>query len=406
MFDHVSQSIGAPLSRRALLARGSAIGAGLLVRPSTSWPALLGDEGKILVVVQLSGGNDGLNTVVPINDPEYAKRRGRLAIARKEAIDIGNGRALHPSMSGLATLFRKNRLAIVEGCGYPSPNRSHFKSMDIWHAGDPSATDLRYGWLGRALDACDDPAPDLAVNVSPRSPLALQGEHYKPISFRDPSAYRYVATKRVSNAFEKVADVAERDANPVLAAVRRTADEALGTSRRIRELALAYDTPQDYPRQAFGSSLRSIAGLIAGGLKSRVYYTYLGSFDTHAGQLQRHANLLTQLDQGLAAFSSDLERLGLADRVCVVAFSEFGRRVAPNASGGTDHGVAGPMFVVGSRVKGGLYGRHPSLVDLDKGDLVHTTDFRRVYATLLDDWMGADSRTVLGAPFESLRFVS
>lgn len=397
-------------SRRAFLAHGVA-GAGLLLTPRvfasafdpTSLPS---GEDRILVVVQLSGGNDGLNTVVPIDDPAYRKVRGQLALARNDCIAIGDGLALHPSMKGLAELYAAKRLAVIQGCGYPSPNRSHFKSMDIWHAGDPEASDFRHGWLGRALDRVESAAPELAVNVAPRAPLALHGERYRPISFRDPGAYRYSATKHVSEAFERVADGRQAVANPVLDAVRRTADEALETSRKVRGLALAYKTPEKYPRQPFGSSLQSIAGLIAGGLGARVYYTYLGSFDTHANQLPRHATLLGQLDSGLVAFQRDLERLGLADRVCVVAFSEFGRRVAANASGGSDHGVAGPMFVLGSAIQGGLYGRHPSLVDLEKGDLVHTTDFRRVYATLLDKWMRSDAAAVLGAVHEPLAFLA
>lgn len=392
------------MDRRGFLRTGS-LGLGSLYLASSLRAAggFARDDEKILVVLQLSGGNDGLNTVVPIDDPQYARLRGRLAIAKKDALPIGRGLGLHPALPGLAELHRDKKLAIVQGCGYPKPNRSHFKSMDIWHSADPTSSDLRYGWLGRALDQVEGAAADTAINISTKVPLALQGERYKPISFRDPNAYRYTATQSVSNAFQKLADAEEEASrNPVLAMVRRTADEALATSKRIRNLAARYKTPQGYPRQPLGSSLRSIAGLIAGGLGSRVYYTYLGGFDTHANQAGRHGNLMRQLDAGLVAFQRDLERLGVADRVCVVVFSEFGRRVKPNASGGTDHGVAGPMMVLGSAVKGGVVGEHPSLVDLNKGDLVHTTDFRRVYATLLDDWLRIDHEAPLRGKFESL----
>lgn len=396
-------------ARRELL-RVSALGsAACLAKPLRCAPAALGVRARddtILVVVQLSGGNDGLNTIVPHGDREYRRARGRLALDASSLHSIRSGLGLHAALRGMREIYAAGKLAIVQGCGYPSPNRSHFKSMDIWHAADPSGRALDSGWLGRAIDRMPKRATESAVNVSTKSPLALAGRAYRPVSFRDPAAYRYAANKQVASAFEQIAtrstERVSRAKNPVLAAVRRTAEEALETSRDVRALASAYRTPIRYERQVVARSLRSVAGLIAGGLGARVYYTYHGGFDTHANQLGRHNLLLGQLDRALASFQRDLERTGVADRVCTVLFSEFGRRVRPNASGGTDHGVAGPMIVLGNAVKGGVYGAHPSLTELDRGDLAHTTDFRSVYATLLEDWMGLPSREALRGRFDKL----
>jgi uncharacterized protein (DUF1501 family) len=366
-----------------------------------------GADDRVLVVLQLSGGNDGLNTVVPYEDAEYRRARGRLALAAKDLHQIGQARGLHPSLKGAAQLFKDHKLAIIEGCGYPNPNRSHFKSMDIWHAADPTGRDLRYGWLGRAMDLVsrEKTEPSLAINISASSPVALNGVNYKPIAFKDPNAYRYTAAKDVTETFERMSGEDAAD-NPLLARLRRTADDAVQTSREIRSKAMSYRPIARYPRSSLANSLRTVAGLIKGGLPTRVYYTYHGGFDTHANQAGRHVNLLNQLDGAIVAFQKDLEQQGLADRVVLMAFSEFGRRVRINGSGGTDHGVAGPMFVMGSRVKGGLHGEHPSLTDLNRGDLKHTTDFRSVYATLLDRWLTIDSKRVLGSDFQKLGFLA
>lgn len=396
-------------SRRAFLGFGAAgLGVwslgGLRQRGVLHGMGGLGGGDEILVVLQLSGGNDGLNTIIPYQEAEYRRARGRLAIASKDVLPLDGGLGLHPNLKGLAGLYQSKRLAVIQGVGYPNPNRSHFKSMDIWHAADPTGRDLRYGWLGRALDLATRaaPDPDLAVNVSARAPLALNGVSYKPISFQNPGSYRFVGSADVTESFEKMVREPAAEKNSVLARLRRTAKEAVETSDAIRTTATRYRTPVRYPRNQLAAPLRTVASLIGGGLSTRVYYTYQGGYDTHTNQAGRHANLLLQLDQAVTAFQQDLERLGAADRVVLMVFSEFGRRVRANASGGTDHGVAAPVLLLGSRVRGGLYGRHPSLEDLTKGDLKHNVDFRRIYKTLLDDWLRIESKKVLRGEFEAL----
>ncbi len=396
-----------PFDRRRFLGLSLASAGAWCFGPSLRANPVLGlgrepvEGGRILVVLQLSGGNDGLNTVVPYEQPEYYRARGSLAIAAKDVHRIGSGVGLHPGLSGLAQMYGEGKLAVIQGVGYPKPNRSHFKSMDIWHSADPTGRDHRFGWLGRALDSVESDDPARGINISSSVPLALNGRDYKPVSFQNPGAYRYAGGSDVVSAFERIVKNDTED-NPVLERLRRTAAEAVQTSAEIRRKSQAYRTTVAYPRNRAAVALKTVAGLIAGGMSTSVYYTYLGGFDTHTNQARRHANLMTQLSGALVAFQKDLEKHGLADRVVVMAFSEFGRRVKANGSGGTDHGVAGPVFVLGQNVKGGVHGEHPSLVELTKGDLIHSIDFRRVYATLLDGWMGIGSQRVLHGDFEQL----
>ncbi|MEZ5989470.1 MAG: DUF1501 domain-containing protein [Planctomycetota bacterium] len=365
---------------------------------------------RILVVVQLSGGNDGLNTLVPIGDPEYAKVRPRIRIQPKDALAVGEGFALHPALKGCKELVDGGKLAVIRGVGYPDPNRSHFKSMDIWHSADPTGKDLRFGWLGRALDvlgAKDEAPAELSINFGDNPPLSLNGRRCKPVSFRDPQSYRYVGAKDEESAFKEIAKKREDDPSSVLDALRRTAEDAERTSADVRRRAQEYKTPVRYPGNGLAPSLRIVAGLIAGGLPTRVYYTYHGGYDTHAGQAGRQNNLLTQLDQSLAAFAKDLERQQLLDRVTVLVFSEFGRRVRENQSGGTDHGTASVSLVMGGGVKGGLHGEPPSLTDLLRGgDLKHTVDFRGIYTELLDGVLEVDPAVVLGKRFDKVGFLA
>jgi uncharacterized protein (DUF1501 family) len=402
------------MNRRNFLGLGVA-GAGLyaLGRPTNPLAALeggldgpLGKDEKILIIVQMSGGNDGLNTLVPFGDPEYARARRRIGIAKKDVRQLEAGMGLHPSLKGLSELYKAKKLAVLQGVGYPNPNRSHFKSMDIWHAADPTGRDMRYGWLGRALDEVERNAaniPELSINFAENPPLSLNGLSYKPVSFRDPFSYRFAGSKDQDKAFKKISKEKGETKVSVLESLRRTAVDAEKSSVSVRSKAQAYKTPVKYPRSQLSGSLRTVAGLIAGGLPTRVYYCYHNGFDTHAGQANRHANLLTQMDQAIAAFQKDLARLGLEDRVCLMAFSEFGRRVKENQSQGTDHGTAGVSFVVGGSVRGGLYGEPPSLTDLLKGgDLKHGIDFRSLYADLLEGTLDVDSKKVLRGKFEKL----
>ncbi len=395
MRDNRSSSLRT--DRRTFLQLGVA-GAGLwALRDLEALSKLPADARRVLVVLQLSGGNDGLNTLVPIDDPAYGKARRALGLDRNSVHRIGDGRALHPALKAAAELTARGRIAWIQGIGYPNPNRSHFKSMDIWHAADPSGRDLRFGWLGRALDelAGRRPRADLAVNLAQKPPLALNGRRVKPISFTNPALYRFTGPDDEGRLFADVVK-AESSGGGILSELRRTAREAVETSAEIRRAALGYRTPVSYPRGPLGNALKTIAALLAAGLPTRVYYAYHNGFDTHVNQMGRHSQLLARLDEALAAFQKDLERLGVADRVALFGFSEFGRRVRENRSNGTDHGCASVAFLMGTRVRGGLHGRYPSLEDLDHGDLRFTTDFRDVYAALLGGWLGVDPARVLG----------
>jgi uncharacterized protein (DUF1501 family) len=399
------------MNRRSFLGLGVA-GASIWTLRSLGAEAILpivspGSGGRILVVLQLSGGNDGLNTVVPFENPLYRKARPQLGVPEKDLHKIGLGLGLHPSLKGCAGLLQARQFALVQGIGYPHPNRSHFKSMDIWHSADLRGNRAGTGWLGRALDQKLREHPngkaELGINLSERIPLSLVGKKYKPIAFQNPLGYQYIGSKEEKAVFKGLAGKGiPAKGNPVLSRLRQVAEEAVETSASVRRAAQSYKTPVRYPNTQLGRSLKNVAAMIAGKLPTQVYYTFHGSFDTHVNQAGRHANLLKQMDDALVAFQRDLKRLGLSERVLLLGFSEFGRRVAQNRSQGTDHGTAGSLFLMGESLRGGIYGKTPSLADLDHGDLKFNTDFRSVYAEVLDSWMKVSSVEVLGAKFPKL----
>lgn len=360
----------------------------------------LGDD-RILVVLQLSGGNDGLSMVVPFEDPAYGKARKTTLV--RDPLKLGDGVGLHPELKATHALFGDGKLAIVRGVSYPNPNRSHFESMDIWHTADLRGRASPTGWIGRAVDACcpDVKDPNLVVNIGKSAPYALEAKVHKPVSFESPESYRWAGSASDKQEFEKLNETG--GANEEIQWLHRVAVDARASSTRIRAAAAGYKPKAEYPRGQLSNDLRTVAALIHGGLATRVYYVSFGGFDTHNGQQNRYGNLMKELDPALGAFYADLKAQGSAGRVLVVSFSEFGRRVDENASGGTDHGVAGPMLVLGESVKGGLYGQQPSLTDLDENsDMKMHVDFRSVYATVLDDWMRVVPEKVLGARFEKL----
>jgi uncharacterized protein (DUF1501 family) len=359
---------------------------------------------RILVVLQLSGGNDGLSTVVPWSDPAYHNARRATAIREGEVLKIDGQLGFHPALGKLRAIFDDGRLAVVQGAGYPNPNRSHFKAMDIWHTGDLRGRMVDTGWIGRAIDSCcpDSKESALVVNVGSTVPYALEANVVKPVSFENPESYRWSGNPRDRERFEELNDGAKAQIERDVEWLHRVAVDARGSSAEVRRAAEGYRPKADYPRGPDAQHLKTVAALIAGGLRTRVYYVSAGGFDTHNGQRNRHDNLMRDLDGALGAFFADLRAQGLADRVLLLSFSEFGRRVAENGSQGTDHGVAGPMFLLGGQVKGGLHGRHPSLTDLDQGDLKMQVDFRSVYATVLDRWLGIDSSKVLGRAYSAL----
>ena len=372
-------------------------------------------QDHILVVVQLGGGNDGLNTVVPYLDPAYHRARPGIGIAEKSALKLGNsGEAigLHPQLTGLKSLYDEGWMSVVQGVGYPNPNRSHFKSMDIWQTADTNGTGT--GWLGRYFDndCCGHdpsgkvtPEPMAGVALGREAPLAMQGSISRPIGFESPDLFRWLGTgvdKKLANPYEEITRrgaVDDVDPGSNEGFLLRTALDAQVSSDQIRK-AVANKPQVNYPGNELAKQLAMVSSMIKAGLKTRVYYVTLGGFDTHAGQggdNGRHAQLMQQLGSSLKAFYDDLKQQGNAERVLTMSFSEFGRRVAQNASGGTDHGTAAPMFLCGPMVKAGVIGNHPSLTDLDAGDLKYQIDFRSVYAGILDQWLKADPHKVLGS---------
>jgi uncharacterized protein (DUF1501 family) len=370
---------------------------------------------RILVIVQLSGGNDGLNTVVPYGDREYHAARPSLALGEPGKaknggaaleLDRDRGIGLHPNLTGLKELHDDGRLAVVAGVGYPNPNRSHFASMDIWQSGRPEGKGT--GWLGRYVDAtCNgNPAADVAVSVGRTAPLAMLGRTSRPIAFESADLFRWLgadAGGQMEDEYQRMVRAGELEdvaAGSQESFLMRTALDAQVTSDRIRA-AVKKAPLARYPGSALAKQLQTVAAMIRDGMKTRVYYVSMGGFDTHANQPNSHGNLMRQLGDAMLAFQNDLKAQGNDGRVMTMCFSEFGRRVRQNASNGTDHGTAGPVFVVGPNVNPGLQGKYPSLTDLDGGDLKFTTDFRGVYQELLGKWMKAPTREVLGGTYQA-----
>jgi uncharacterized protein (DUF1501 family) len=366
-----------------------------------------GKKDTILVVVQLTGGNDGLNTVVPFNHDGYRKARPKLAIPVKDVLKINDSLGLHPSAKGLSKLLEAGKLAIVQGVGYPNPNRSHFESMDIWQTCQRKGSPRSTGWLGRFLDESRKPtdidAP--AVHIGPeKQPLALAASNVRAPSFASPESFRLNDgdNGKLGAAIRELANRGDGQSDPLLSFVQSSTQSALATSDRIAEALRDNHTPIKYPESALAKHLKTIAQLIDAGLKTRVYYVELDGFDTHSQQPAAHAALLQQLGDATRAFVDDVEHYGHGKRTLVMTFSEFGRRVAENASQGTDHGAAAPMFLAGTRVRAGLVGEHPNLDELEDGDVKFHTDFRQVYATLLERWLGWSSKSVLGGAFKPI----
>lgn len=374
------------------------------------------NEDHVLVVVQFSGGNDGLNTVVPFGADEYYKARPSIAVQPNDAVKLTgvDGIGLHPGLSDLADMYNDSHVAIVQGVGYPNPNRSHFKSMDIWHTADTSATGN--GWLGRYFDneccgfgkgesgkpeGAPSPQGQPGIALGRTAPLAMQGAKIKPISFETPDLFRWIGRDVHESLDGPYHDLTRRGAtdatNTNANFLLRTALDAQVASETIRK-AVALTPLVEYPRSELAEQLAMVAAMIRAGMSTRVYYVTLGGFDTHAGQggaQGRQANLLRQYASSLKAFYGDLKQQGNDTRVLTLTFSEFGRRVGQNASGGTDHGTAAPTFLVGPMVQPGVHGPHPSLTDLDQGDLKYKVDFRSIYAAILANWLDADATKIL-----------
>jgi uncharacterized protein (DUF1501 family) len=350
-------------------------------------------DGRVLVVIQLDGGNDGLNTIVPFGDDAYARNRPVLKLATDRLIKVSDGIGLHPAMGQAGKPLESGQLAIVPGVGYPNPNRSHFASMAIWQTArlDPEEH-AGPGWLGRGLDATAG-ASSMFIGAG-AIPLTIRGR------------------RSLASSLERIDDLTLDPAlarpgisvhgDDLAAFVRRSTLDAYASSDRLAELAKDQSSTARYPGTGLANRLKVVARLIKGGYAARVFYTLQSGYDTHAQQANTHFGLLGELSSALKAFLDDLADAKLAGRVLVLGFSEFGRRVRENGSAGTDHGAAGPVLQAGPCVEPGLRGAYPSLTDLDNGDLKPVVDFRRVYATILENWLSIPSQAALGGTFAPL----
>jgi uncharacterized protein (DUF1501 family) len=384
--------------RRALLAAGLALP---FTTPRAAAPAGERSKERILVVLEMSGGNDGLNTVVPHADDLYYRLRPRIAIAQERVRRIDERFGFNPGMAGFERLYKDGRLAIVHGCGYEQPSFSHFASMAYWHTAAPNSGE-ETGWIGRLADALR-PGGDsgFVINIASSQSLAVRSRGHVPVVFDDPERFVRQALFEERSLIDRDTPP-QGDANPTRRYLHEIAQSARVASVRVREACAGYRTPVDYGLVTM--DLPKVAALIAANMPTRLYYVAYrnNAFDTHVHQVDQHQRLLTYVSDAVAGFLRDMERIGRADDVVLMAFSEFGRRVSENANLGTDHGTAGPMFLAGKPVRGGQYGEPPNLASRTADDnLVHTCDFRRVYATVADGWLGvADSAAVLRGRFE------
>src|SRR5712671_5437799 len=359
-------------------------------------------EGRILVIVELSGGNDGLNTVVPFGDDAYYRARPRIGIKPQRVRKLDDHIGFQTTMAGFERLYREGQLAIVHGVGYDQPSFSHFASMAYWHTAAPNRGEL-YGWLGRAADAMDPQGhANYIVNIDTQQSLSVRARAHVPLVFDEPQKFVRTGFAEEAADLRQIAGhgQGENDAQQFMFDVSRS---ALDAEQLVRDAWAKYRTPVDYGLVRFG--LERVAALIAADFPTKIYYVAYrnNAFDTHVYQGDVHARLWTYTSDHIFAFVKDVARLGRAKDVVLMAFTEFGRRVKENTSQGTDHGTAGPAFVIGEPVKGGQYGALPSLTDLEDGNLKYTTDYRRMYATLIGKWMGhADTEGVLRGRFDPL----
>jgi uncharacterized protein (DUF1501 family) len=409
------------LNRRAFLARtlqgSSLLALGGVVPQFLANTARAAEVGKdsVLVVIEMTGGNDGLNTVIPYADDIYQKARPTLRFAKEKVIKVDDYIGLHPAMKTFGTMLQNQSLAIVQGVGYPNPDRSHFESMDVWQSADPLRK-VGTGWIGRSTTDLQDKKGNVpVVQLGPnRLPLALQGSSAGVVSINNEQAYILDLGKgdaeRKQARRKLIQDLAEPSptgkTDDLLQFIQRRQIQTYSTLDRLRDI-LKEDkkADQNVPATPLGQKMALIARLIAKGFGTRVFYVMIDGFDTHSGQAEDQQRLLAELSDAVSFLFTRLKETGHDKRVLAMTFSEFGRRVHENGSKGTDHGAASCLFVAGPAVKSGPITKHPSMADLDAGDLKHNTDFRSLYATLLDQWLAVDSKTVLGSKFEHLQLL-
>jgi uncharacterized protein (DUF1501 family) len=396
------------IKRRGFLQIGSLATASMMVpkflkafeRPMVS------PGNKVVVVVQFSGGNDGLNTIIPVRNDLYYKGRPKLGIARDKALHLTDEAALHPSLTALKGLYDEGNLAIMNSVGYPNPDRSHFRSMDIWHTASRSDEFKTSGWIGRYLDAqchgCDKPTQ--ALEIDDVLSLALKGDQMNGLAMKDPRRL-YNTSHETYYKDLLTTHQATHDEQPV-DYLYKTMAETLSSADYIFEQSKLHPSAADYPKTGLGQSLKTIASLIMSDINTKVYYVSLGSFDTHVAQDGQQSRLFTEFNDAVKTFTDDLKANHRFEDVLLMTFSEFGRRVNQNASNGTDHGTANNMFFVGGGLKKkGLLNEMPDLSDLQEGDLKYKVDFKDVYATLLNKWLNTDDRVILGAQYNHLAFL-
>jgi uncharacterized protein (DUF1501 family) len=395
-------------------------------------------DSRILVVLQLSGGNDGLNTVVPFSDDLYHKARPTIGLSADNVLKVSDRLGLHPALKLLKARFDEGRMAIVENVGYPNPNRSHFRSMEIWHTGTDDTQGRQVtGWIGRYFDAqCAGADPHhvaelgtIGMNFGKVMPQSFRNSSNVGISLDNPDTFLWNPsgeTLGLAKAQEAIFARLNKPQDGAMGAMKRgmeqlggispdqpgaidflknTALNAVVAGDHIREILAKGKDAASYPRSNLAQQLKMIGKLIAGSFPTRVYYVTLGGFDTHQQQLATQERLLGDLSECIHAFYEDLRQQKNADKVLLLAFSEFGRRVAENGSAGTDHGAAAPLFVFGEKIKGGVHGVPPDLQNLTDGDIRQKIDFRQVYSTILDGWLGTSPEKVLGKNYERVPFI-
>ncbi|HEY4417424.1 MAG TPA: DUF1501 domain-containing protein [Verrucomicrobiae bacterium] len=402
-----------------------------------------GKDATILVVLQMAGGNDGINTVVPYSNDFYHKARPKIGLSAQQVLKVTDDIGFHGSLGGFKNLYDGGHLSVIQGVGYPNPNRSHFRSTEIWQTASDSDRIEKYGWIGRYFDnACSGADPAVGVTIGGQLPEAFFAKHPKGICFSNPQDYRFRSngggteeSYRKLNELEMSAPAPDGgpanmtgDAGDMLNSggsiaslpagmpmtggravdfITRTAMDAQMSSDEIRSIAARVQNQANYPNSNLANSLKMVAKLIGGGLPTRIYYVSQGGYDTHTNQVNSQQRLLQDLGDSTKAFVDDMKAQGNLPRVLVMTFSEFGRRVNENANGGTDHGAAAPMFIVGNHVKAGLLGQYPSLApqDLYQGDIKYNVDFRSVYASVLETWLKTKSAPILGKQFAPLAVV-
>lgn len=364
-------------------------------------------QGKKLVIIQLAGGNDGLNCIVPYRNDIYFKMRTGIALNEKQRIQLTDEVAMNINLTELADLYNQGNVSVINNVGYPNPNRSHFRSSDIWHSASDENQYLNTGWVGRYLDSlCTDAcvSPHTAIELDDTLSLALRGDKMKGLAFHDPKVL-YLTSK--NERIRKVANMHyDHDEESVADFLHKTLRDTTQSADYIYEKSKVYKSATTYPQSEFARRMKSIAELICSGAETQVYYISLSGFDTHAAQIGMHTRGLKTYSQTIKAFCEDLKLNNQFDDTLIFTFSEFGRRVKQNASKGTDHGTANNVYIIGGKLnKPGIYNEMPDLADLDEGDLKFKIDFRQVYASLLDKWLVQSSVPILGNSFQSLDFI-